>query len=193
MNQSSITLNKFFFERKKDLSSKRLSALESVPRVVSLRGTILRDAKVVGWPATWSEIVGKMKDLLDIGIPEIMVSAWNKYQILLKYLDRKKYGPDETFLVPLAEHTIRSVHRPFIEVLINDQSVGKIQFGIDLSLHLKGIILKIQDGKIKEILTGSCKGKGILKCEDLIIMERETDSVPLPGSISLGEGLPITG
>jgi len=193
MNQPSITLNKFFFEGEKDLSSKKLSALESATGVVSLRATILTDAKAVGWTTTWSEIVEKMKDLLDIGIPEIMVSAWNKYRILLKYLDREKYPPDETFLVPLAEHTIRSVHRPFIEILINDQSVAKIQFDLDLSLYLKEATLKIQDGKIKEILVGSCKGKGVMKCEGLVILERETDSVVLPGRISLGDGLPISG
>ncbi len=193
MNQPSITLNKFFLEREEDLSSKRLSALESALKVVSLRGTILRDAKAVGWPATWSEIVEKMKDLLDIGIPEIMVSAWNKYRILVKYLDREKYPPGETFLVPLAEHTIRSIHHPFIEILINDQSVGKIQFDLDLSFDLKGATLKIQDGKIKEILVGSCKAKGVIKFEDVVILERETDSIDLPGRISLGEGLPISG
>jgi hypothetical protein len=120
-----------------------------------------------------------------------MVKAWNKYRELLKYTDKEKYPPDVSVLVPLAEHTIKSEHKPYIEILINDKSVGKIDFNINISLTLKGIILKIRDGKIKEIQTGSCKGKGTIKCEDLVILEKETESFSLPGSINLGEGIPI--
>lgn len=91
----------------------------------------------------------------------------------------------------MAEHTIKSEHKPYIEILINDKSVGKIDFNINISLTLKGIILKIRDGKIQEIQTGSCKGKGTIKCENFVILEKETESISLPGSINLGEGIPI--
>jgi hypothetical protein len=35
---------------------------------------------------------------------------------------------------------------------------------------IEGIILKIQDGKIKEITTGTCKGKGTVMCENIVIL-----------------------
>ena len=47
------------------------------------------------------------------------------------------------------------------------------------------------DGKIKEVITGTCKGKGTLKCEDLVILEKKIESIPWPGLITLGEGVPI--
>ena len=56
---------------------------------------------------------------------------------------------------------------------------------------LEGIILKIQEGKIKEITTGTCKGKGTVECENILILERKTRPFCLPGSVSLGEGIPI--
>ncbi|GAH43635.1 unnamed protein product, partial [marine sediment metagenome] len=52
---------------------------------------------------------------------------------------------------------------------------------LDIMLMLKGITLKIKGGKIREIITGSCKGKGIIMCENFKIMEKETESFPLPG------------
>lgn len=189
MNNSQITLNQFF-SLEKELLQKRLPIIESSEKISSLKERVLKEAKVK-WPVAFNKIVEKIEDIFDIGILDIMVMAWNKYRILLKYLDREKYPPSETFLVPLAEQTIKSEHHPFIEILINDELVGKIEFNITISLMLKGIILKIQDGKIKEVLIGTCKGKGTVKCENLVILEKETESISLPGAIDLGEGIPI--
>lgn len=190
MNNLEITLNQFF--SLKELSQSRLSTIESSEKMSLLKEKVSKEIKEIRWPVTFSEIIKKIEDLLNIGTTDIMVMAWNKYRILLKYTDKKKYSSNETFLVPLAEHIIKSEHKPYIEILINDKSVGKIAFNINISLTLKGIILKIRDGKIQEIQTGSCKGKGTIKCEDFVIMEKETESISLPGSINLGEGVPIT-
>ncbi len=167
--------------------------MESAKRMTSLKERLSTDAKEIRWPMAFKEVVKKINDLLNIRVLDILAAAWNKYRELLKYAERNKYSPDETFLVQLAEHTIKSVHHPYIEILINDKPLGKIDFEIVVSLALKGIILEIRDGKIKEILTGSCKGKGTIKCEKFLILEKETESFPLPGSISLGEGVPIKG
>lgn len=189
MNNSEITLCQFF--PLKELRQERLSAIESSNKIASLKERVSKEAKGIRWPVELSEIIKKVEDLLNISMPDIMVSAWNKYRILARYADKGKYKPNETFLVPLAEHTIKSEHNPYIEILINDSVVSKIEFNINVSLFLKGFVLKIQDGKIKEILAGSCKGKGLVKCEDLVMLEKETESIPLPGSIKLGEGIAI--
>ncbi len=189
MNNLEITLNQFF--SLKELSQSRLSTIESSEKMSLLKEKVSKEIKEIRWPVTFNEIIRKVEDLLNISIPDIMVAAWNKYRMLLKYTDRGKYSSNETFLVPLAEHTIKSEHKPYIEILINDKSVGKIDFNINISLTLKGIILKIRDGKIQEIQTGSCKGKGTIKYEDFVLLEKETDLFLLPGSINLGEGIPI--
>ncbi|HEY54975.1 MAG TPA: hypothetical protein G4N91_01660 [Dehalococcoidia bacterium] len=189
MSDSQITLNQFFSPEKK-LSPEQLSSLESNKKVSSLKEKIWKETKVKG-PLVLDLIIKKTAEILDIGILDIMVKAWNKYKILLKYLDKEKYPPGETFLVPLAEHTIKSEHRPSIEILINDQPAGKIEFSISISIMLEGVILKIQDGKIKGITTGTCKGKGAFACENVVLLEKKTASIPLPGSIDLGEGIPI--
>lgn len=192
MNNPENTLRQFFSYNENDLSQKRLSEIESDEKMSSLKEVVSKEAKEISWPAAFNEIIKNIGDLLNIGIPNIMVLAWNKYGELLKYTDKEKYPPDVSVLVPLAEHTIKSGHKPSIEILINDKPVGKIDFDINIALTLKGFILKIQDGKIKEIKTGTCKGKGTIKCEDFVILEKETESFPLPGSINLGEGAVIT-
>ena len=191
MNTVPLTLSQFFSLKDKELSPDRLSAIESGEQVSAVKGLVLKQTKGVGWGVIKDEIFKKLGDLLEISIPDILVAAWNKYEILLKYLDREKYPPNESFLVPLAEHCITSEHHPYVEILVNDQPVGKIGFDIKVALTLEGIILKIQDGKIKEIFTGTCKGKGTISCDNIVILEKKTESVPLPGSIDLGQGIPI--
>jgi hypothetical protein len=175
------------------LSETSLSVLESKKNISLLKEKISKKSSGIRWPVAFSEITKKIEDLLDISVTDIMVSAWNKYRELQKYADSKQYSPDETFLVPLAEHTIKSEHHPYMEVLVNEKTIGKINFDICISLSLKGLILKIKGGRIREILTGSCKGKGSIKCENYLLMEKKTRDIPLPGSINLGEGVPITG
>ena len=192
MNTVPFTLSQFFSLKEKELSPDRLSAIESGEQVSAVKGLVLKQTKGVGWGVIKEEIFKKLGDLLEISIPDILVAAWNKYQILLKYLDREKYPPNESFLVPLAEHCITSEHHPYVEILVNDQPVGKIGFDINVALTLEGIILKIQDGKIKEIFTSTCKGKGTISCDHKVILEKKTESVPLPGTIDLGQGIPIT-
>lgn len=192
MNTAPLTLNQFFSLKNEELPPDQVSAIESSGQVSAVKESVLKQTKGVGWDIIKTEILEKVEDLLDIGIPDIMVATWNKYRILLKYLDRKKYPANESFLVPLAEHTITSEHHPYLEIMMNEQPVGKIGFDISVALKLEGIILKIQDGKIKEIFTGTCKGKGTIKCDNLILLEKDTPSFPLPASINLGQGVPIT-
>ncbi len=186
MDSLDITLNQFF-----PLKEDVFSTIDSSKGITSLKEKIQKESTEINWTIALNEITEKVKDLLNINVVDIMVKAWNKYGELLKYTDKEKYPPDVSVLVPLVEHKIKSEHKPYLEILINDKSIGKINFNINISLTLKGIILKIQDGKIKEIKTGSCKGKGILKLEDFVIMEKESESISLPGSINLGEGVSI--
>jgi hypothetical protein len=186
MNNKEITLKDFFSFTEKDLS-----ALESTDGMSRIKEALQEKAKEIKWPMAFDEIAKKIDELLNIDFSDIMVRAWDKYRILLKYRDRGKYPPTETFLVPLGEHTIKSQHHPYIEILINDTQVGKIVFNINISLSLKEMILKIQDGRIKGIRTGTCKGKGSVKLEDIVIMERETESIQLPGTIDFAEGVII--
>jgi ABC-type transporter Mla maintaining outer membrane lipid asymmetry ATPase subunit MlaF len=75
--------------------------------------------------------------------------------------------------------------------MINEQLVGKVDFQVTVSLAFEGLTLKIRGGRIMEILAGSCTGKGAIRCEGCLLVERETAPFMLPGSLKLGDGVPI--
>jgi hypothetical protein len=191
MNNQDLTLRQFFAYDDKNIPHARLSALESGAVLSNLKDRVLAEARGIQWPAACGEIMKKVEDLLDPDIPGILAAAWNKYRLLRKYLDRDTYPPHKTVLVSLAEHTVTSEHRPSIEIMINDRLVGKVDFQVTVSLVFEGLTLKIRDGRIMEIRTGSCTGKGSISCENCMLIERETAPFPLPGEVKLGNGVPI--
>lgn len=186
MNTSEFSLKQFFSAKATDLSQRLSPVLE-----LSIKASLLKAVPKIGWALSVSGVVEKLDDLLNIRIIDIMALAWNKCGVLRKYLDKEKYPANEAIFVPLAEHTIKSDHHPFIEMLVNDKCIARLEFTINIILKLKGIILKIQDGKIKEIGTGEIKGEGTVKYGEFVIMNRDVGSISLPGSIDLGEGIAI--
>jgi hypothetical protein len=188
-DHETVTLNRFF-SSETELSVKKLMKADSRDNVADLKKKLTQEVKVV-WPVACGFILKEFMEILNMKVSDVMIAAWNQYKALVQYTDEKKYPPGESYLVPLAKHTIESIHKPFLEILVNHHPVGKINFEIIISLAVEGIVLKIQDGKIMEVRTGSCKGGGSIKCEDKLILKKETGPFSLPGLISLGEGIPI--
>ena len=76
-------------------------------------------------------------------------------------------------------------------MLLNEERIGEIRFDVTIALIVKGLILKIQGGKILEVKTGSCQGKGTVAIAGETIFERKSEEIALPGVISFDKGKPI--
>ncbi len=133
--------------------------------------------------ASLPELAPKIGELFDIPISDVLLSSWKKATEVQALLYKSKASPDETFFAGLAEHTINSEHRPFIEITIKGQAIRKIEFVARLFLKLNGFVLKIQKGDIKEIQTGTCEIGGSLEYEGVKLAEKRLEPVSLPGSV----------
>jgi hypothetical protein len=169
----------------------QLSTVESNETFTNLRAVLAKKAPGVTWRVASEEIMQKTGDLLDLTIPEIAVAAWIKCREISQYADTKRYPPSETTIVPLVKHTITSVHNPYIELLVGNEPIGRVEFEIELNLTLEGVLLHIQDGEIVKIDLGSCQGTGCIKCEGVVVAKSATRDLQLPGSIPLNKGIPI--
>lgn len=132
-----------------------------------------------------------VKQMLDVPIGNLIVGAWATARTLAKYSDDRQHPPEEIVLLPLKEHTIKSAHKPSIDVVVNDQSIEAVTFDLDLALTLQGAMLKIQAGRIRELHVGQCAGRGTLKCGATVLVERKTRTVRLPGVLTFPNGVPI--
>src|SRR5215510_3446154 len=184
MPNAEPTLGDLFPMSKEELSQKLSSAIDS------------DHDKAKGWSAPVRQMVvddvsRRFGELLDVRLADIMAGAWCKYKSLLQYADPRQYPPDESVVVPLAEHDIDSRHAPAVEILMNNTPVLKLTFAVDLTLTVKGAVLRIQNARIREIRPGNVSATGKIASGPAVIAERKTGTLTLPGSIDLREGFLI--
>ncbi len=189
MNNSKFTLCQFFGLDKITVTETQSASIESNEKAKQIKEKIAKEVKTVKWPAAFNEILKKIEEMSDVSMVYIMTAAWKKSGEILQKLEESTEEPDETVLVPLAKHTITSKHQPHIDVTANGKWIGRVGFDINIEITLKGIILNIQDGKIKAITTGSCEGKGGVKCEGVVIAEKELEPISLPEIIDLEDSV----
>jgi hypothetical protein len=151
----------------------------------SFQEKVSEEIKGIKWTSTIPDLAPKVCELLDIKIPNLLITAWKKVKDIQAALEKSKESPDETVYLELAQHTINSEHKPSIEVKIKGATVKKIELAIQLGFNLKGFLLKIQNGGIKEIETGRCEAKGTIKYGGLTIAEKKLEPIKLPFSIPI--------
>jgi hypothetical protein len=143
------------------------------------------EVKKIKWTSTMPDLAPKVCELLNIKIPDVLITAWKKIEEIQAIMEKSKKTPDETVYLELAQHTIKSEHKPSIDVKIKGATVKKIEMVIQLGFNLKGFLLKIQNGAITEMETGQCEAKGTIKYGGLTIAERKLQPIKLPFSIPI--------
>lgn len=110
---------------------------------------ILKDLDNLRWETVGSSVKQRLAELLDINLIEVMLRGWQKYALVRKYTGPDAAPTDETLLIPLSEHTIRSLHNPHIEILRGGKELARVTFSVVLALSLDGFALKIRNRRIE--------------------------------------------
>ncbi len=186
-----MTLNHIVDLSRADLSRQWHHELESYARVQAIKNAVDKQGIRGLWDSTRDEISRNVEAVLDVPLLDVLRGGWAKARMLARYRDRETYPPDTTYIAPLTEHTIRSRHRPHLEIRINQQPAGRIDFDLLLEMVIKGLRLHIRDARIRKIDTGEFRAKAKLSCEGFPLAQREWRKFALPGSIDLGEGVEI--
>lgn len=175
------TLRAFFLGPPSDWQARFIKTTESqqsasdVGRVTGLADV---DRRVMT-----STVAEKLKDALDVGINQILLSAWAQHKDLINDLERSRQLKGETILVPLADHTIRSTHHPAVEVMVSDRRVAAFKFNANLMMRVQKAVLKVEAGEVVGVEGGAWHGVGQLKCGPVTLVEHETQEFALPRSL----------
>ena len=152
---------------------------------------VTKEVKGVKWIASMPDLAPKVCELLDIKIPDVLVTAWKKVQDIQRVLEESKKTPDKTVYLELAEHTIDYHSKPSIDVKIKRATVKKLELPIQLGFKLRGFVLKIQNGGIREMQTGNCEARGTIKYGGITIAEKKLEPIKLPLSIRIPDEIPF--
>lgn len=139
--------------------------------------------------AALPDLAKKVAELFEIPIPDIFLNSWKKAEGIKTLLEESRNAPETVMSAELGEHTINSQHRPQIEIRIQNKTVKKLEFTLKLVFNLKGFVLKIKDGRIREMQTGSCEVRGKMEYQGLLIADKKLAPITLPGAISFERGL----
>jgi len=169
----------------------RLPLSESGKCLSALRGCIPATASSAFWPAAMAQIHEQVGEALDVPIPSILGGAWSTYGPFLKYCDAKEYPSDVVSTVPLADHTIISSIKPYVEVYVGNERIGQLDFEIKLLITLEGGVLSIQNARFMSLRLASGKIEGMLSCEGVVVLDRTSKDYQFPGLILFGSGIPI--
>jgi len=127
----------------------------------------------------------QLAGLLDIGLGDILVGAWNTSYGLRQHIEKSAKSPGKDVFLQLAEHKISSTHKPYIGLLKDGREVARLPFAVSLELVVQGAVVRILDGTIQEVQTGKIKGKGTVKCGTAILVQKELQPIAIPGTVNV--------
>lgn len=181
-----LSLNEFFLDGQTDLTGPIRRALAKKD-VAGHTGA----SQLLTWRLMPEAIGEQLAVLLNIPLPDILVGAWNKGHALRQQLQKSAKTPDKDLFLQLVEHKVASTHEPYVALLRNGQEVGRLTFTISVELVIQGAVLRIRDGRVREVQTGQIKGKGSVKLYGATVMEKELAPIHVPGTFEVGAE-PIT-
>ncbi|MEO7273472.1 MAG: hypothetical protein ABIX28_24740 [Vicinamibacterales bacterium] len=175
-----LTLSELFLPPESELASSIVSALDE--QGVALSGGGGPSFSAATWRLMAGSLAKRLPGLLDIGVTEVFVGAWNKWLDVRQQIDKSVKSPGKDVFLQLAEHTIKSAHQPYVALMKNGREIGRLSFGTDIELGLQGVVLRILDGTIREIQTARVKGKGTVKCGGALLVRKELQPQQFAGT-----------
>jgi hypothetical protein len=130
-------------------------------------------------------------ELLDVSVTSILTDVWNQIVELRKYTDKNAYPPDYSSFVSLADHSFTFSFSPSIQLLIDGNVLKTFTLDVSADLEVKGLELEIRNGKIMSVTGGSLEGSGNISVGNVLIWSKDFDSVRLPGTVQLNDGLSL--
>jgi len=198
MSQANLTMKDMFEVQSAQDATQAMGAgkrqeLETSQAAIALKEEVAKKSKLIRWSAIEDVLFERTVEALDIPVLTFLLPAWEKYREIMEFTDLEKHPASEVNLVSLAEHMVKVEHHPYLQVTYRGIEIpkAKLEFTLAGDLTLQGVILNIQDGKIKAIQGGAVKWSGELLLEDRSILKKESKSYDLTGKVELGEGIPL--
>ena len=183
-----ITATGFLFGETQDSVDALAHALQE-EGVVGAFGSAVDKFSRAGRNAIVDQIAAVAHGLLDLDLGGLLIAGWGKYVDLSEAAKRTLAAPDSTEVVELATHTVSSIHRPFVELLVDNVHVATLHFELSVEFVVKGLVATVQRGRLAAISEG-CNVAAAVTAGGRRLAKREAH-FPLPLLVHLGGGIPL--
>jgi hypothetical protein len=173
MQETTLTLNSLF-DFSEDLPTKVSKIVGDTSTAARLAAKNIHFSK----ESIAKEITGKLVSLCDVDVVGLLAEAWNKEREIKEGLEKSLRTSGETEFVSLFDHTVKSSWPFIIEIIVRPLSY-KIHLDLSTALTLKGVRLKIENGRVTEIMSCNIGGKATISVESAKIWNKECKPVDL--------------
>lgn len=168
-----------------------------VAPLIKVMGDLLARTVTLDWttslsPGFWGRVardsLEMAREVARVSLADVLVGAWKTHKKFKPYTDPVKYPPEKVSRVPVQSHKISSKHRPYIDIMIDGQSKGRIPFELELELTVDTGVAVVRGGRIMAIEGGRAKATGRLKCDGVLVGEKASREFAWKDSVALGQG-----
>ena len=191
MTSANATVDELVSDPESPTWPERLKMLEHSVAHQRLMKSLATYGDMINSLGVFRGIAAQIPGLLRLDLGVILVGGWKKMADLRGYTDRAKYPADQTVFVEVTRHTVSSIHKPSLDIVVNGVKVDAVPFELKLMIVVDGAVLTIRDGRILSVKTGACKAGIEFKCEGYMILKRDSASVKAPGEWTFKEPVEI--
>ncbi len=157
--------------------------LEATEEVQQLRRDIKDKISAGSWQKARSVLLQELQKLLDIKLQPILIESWKTHQDVEREIKAQQdSGSSELAIVTLQDHEIRSTHYPTLTVQLTGGIVHSLRCFIGITLLLKDVSLIIQQGEIREALSGTASGHGFIQYQNATLVEKDFLNFDISGA-----------
>jgi hypothetical protein len=138
--------------------------------------------------AAAGQIAGAAAQLLDVDLVDVLTGAWRLHQELIRAARRSLQAPGSITLQDLLPFGVSVTQDPYIDILVDDHPVARVQFSLTLEYDIRAMLPEIRAGRLVALHDGHCEVTVTLAIEEQQVASQSM-TFELPGVIRLGGGL----
>jgi hypothetical protein len=110
---------------------------------------------------------------LDLDVVDFVVGGWRAHARLVAAARRTLAVPGSKEVVDLVSHRIRSVHRPYVSILLDGAQVARLDLEVTVVIDIKALVGVVRDGRLVEFQGGQCEISALLAAEGVQLAHRQ--------------------
>jgi hypothetical protein len=131
--------------------------------------------------------------LLNLDLGDLVIAGWRKHERLAAAAQRTAANPGSSERIQLATHRISSVHRPSVELLVNDSHLTNVNFELEVEFVITALEVTVRESQVVSLHSGDCDISATLTAEGVqLASQQRTYQLPLvvrwPAMLHLGGG-----
>lgn len=122
---------------------------------------------------------------------ELLAMGWVKLKAVRDAAAKSRATPQQTTVLTLGQHDVIAPAYPTLTIYCDGVALTTLKFTLELDARFKSVALAIADGRLRSVAPGEASVLVRLKYKSVKLREQPTPAWKLPGTLTLGAGIPI--